>query len=136
MNFGFSYIGLIFLLMLFLPNLLWMKNRPKDYEAYVGRENKILLALERIGEVFVTVVSMIFTDFNITRFSLWTAWLAAAFVLMLLYEAYWVRYFRSPKTMRDFYTSLLQIPVAGGDSAGSCIFSAWHLRQESFFTRR
>ena len=30
MHFGFSYIGLIFLLMLFIPNFFWTKNKPKD----------------------------------------------------------------------------------------------------------
>lgn len=25
MNFGFSYVGLIYLLMLFIPNILWSK---------------------------------------------------------------------------------------------------------------
>lgn len=32
---------------------------------------------------------------------------------MILYEIYWVRYFKSNKTMRDFYSSLLGVPVAG-----------------------
>ena len=32
---------------------------------------------------------------------------------MILYEAFWIRYFRSKKTMADFYSSLLGIPVAG-----------------------
>ena len=32
---------------------------------------------------------------------------------MLLYEIYWIRYFRSEKTMKDFYRSILGIPVAG-----------------------
>lgn len=36
-----------------------------------------------------------------------------AFTLMILYEVYWIRYFRSDKTMVDFYSSLLGIPVAG-----------------------
>lgn len=27
-HFGFSYIGLIFLLMLMLPNIIWSKNKP------------------------------------------------------------------------------------------------------------
>ena len=31
MHFGFSYVGLCFLLMLFVPNLLWTKQMPKDY---------------------------------------------------------------------------------------------------------
>ena len=32
---------------------------------------------------------------------------------MFLYELWWVRYFRSAKTQRDFYSSLLGVPVAG-----------------------
>ena len=40
MNFGFSYVGLIFLIMLMLPNIAWTKNQPKDYEKYVVNENK------------------------------------------------------------------------------------------------
>ena len=36
-----------------------------------------------------------------------------SFVLMLLYEFYWIQYFRSEKNMSDFYRSILGIPVAG-----------------------
>ena len=60
MNFGFSYIGLLFLCMLMIPNMLWTKNQPKDYEKYVVNESKILLLFERCGEVLVTCVSLIF----------------------------------------------------------------------------
>lgn len=45
MNFGFSYVGLIFLAMLMLPNIIWTKNQPKDYIKYVANENKVLLAV-------------------------------------------------------------------------------------------
>ena len=37
-HFGFSYIGLIFLLMLMLPNIIWSKNKPKGYDKYVKNE--------------------------------------------------------------------------------------------------
>ena len=113
MHFGFSYVGLLYLIMLMLPNILWTRNLPKDYETYVGNENKALVALERIGEVLVSCAALIFSDFNIRGWSSWSWWLAASFVLMLLYEAYWIRYFKSAKTMQDFYSSLLGIPVAG-----------------------
>jgi hypothetical protein len=69
--------------------------------------------LERIGEVAVTGLVLIFRDFNVQGLELRLLWLAAAFVLMLLYECFWIRYFRSDKTMQDFYSSLLGIPVAG-----------------------
>ncbi len=113
MQFGFSYVGLIFLVMLMVPNLIWTKHQPKDYEKYVKNENKLLLALERIGEVLVSAAALVFADFNWKSWSAWSWWLIAAFALMLLYEFFWLRYFRSEKTMRDFYRSLLGIPVAG-----------------------
>ncbi|MCR5041967.1 MAG: hypothetical protein K6C36_07730 [Clostridia bacterium] len=113
MHFGFSYVGLIFLLMLYVPNLFWTKNKPKDYDKYAARENKALLVLERIGEVAVTCLVLIFSDFNIQGASLRLLLPAAASVCMILYECFWIRYFRSEKTMRDFYGSLLGIPVPG-----------------------
>ena len=105
MNLGFSYIGLIFLLMLMIPNIIWSKNKPKDYEKYEKNENKILLALERIGEVGNTCLALMFTDFNINNISYWSTILFIALLLMILYEIYWIRYFKSNKTMKDMYTS-------------------------------
>ena len=113
MHFGFSYVGLIFLAMLMIPNWIWTKNQPKDYDKYVINENKVLLVLERIGEVTVSALCLIFSDFNIGVISVWSIWLLAAVLLMTLYEIYWVRYFMSSKTMADFYSSILGVPVAG-----------------------
>jgi cytochrome bd-type quinol oxidase subunit 2 len=113
MHFGFSYVGLIFLLMLFVPNFFWTKHKPEGYDEYAKNENKLLLLLERIGEVAVSCLVLIFSDFNVQGLNTWLIWLAAAFVFMVLYEVFWVRYFRSEKTMKDFYRSLLGIPVAG-----------------------
>lgn len=113
MNFGFSYIGLTFLFMLMIPNIMWSKNKPKDYDKYSKNENKVLLTFEKIGEVLVSCLSLIFTDFNINEISESSILLIIAFVLMVLYEAYWIRYFKSNKTMKDMYSSLIGIPVAG-----------------------
>ena len=113
MHFGFSYTGLLLLLMLFVPNLYWTKNKPADYDQYAPHENKVLLCMERAGEVLVTGLLLVFRDFNIQGFEPRLLWLAGAFALMVLYELYWIRYFRSEKTMPDFYSSLLGIPVAG-----------------------
>ena len=113
MHFGFSYVGLIFLVMLFVPNIIWAKNQPQGYDQYAKNENKILLALERVGEVLVTALVLIFSDFNVQSFGPRLIWLIAALILMILYEAFWVRYFRSEKTMKDFYASILGVPVAG-----------------------
>ena len=50
MHFGFSYIGVIYLIMLFVPNIKWASNQPIDYDQYVMNENRFLLAFERTGE--------------------------------------------------------------------------------------
>ena len=113
MHFGFSYVGLIFLTLLMVPNLIWTKNQPKDYEKYAVNESKILLAFERVGEVLVSCLVLIFSDFNLKPWSPWNWWRIAAFAMMVLYKVYWIRYFKSEKTMKDFYSSILGIPVAG-----------------------
>lgn len=113
MHFGFSYVGFLFLLMLMIPNMIWSKNKPEDYDKYVINEKKILLVFERVGEVLVTGLSLIFADFNINTISNWSIILLFSFLLMVLYEIYWIRYFRSEKTMKDMYSSLLGVPVAG-----------------------
>ncbi|MDE6595828.1 MAG: hypothetical protein K2K44_07455, partial [Oscillospiraceae bacterium] len=80
---------------------------------YTAAENKVLQIFERMGEVLVTCCALIFSDFNIGGISPWSLWLLGAFALMILYEIYWVRYFKSEKTTADFYRSLFGIPVAG-----------------------
>lgn len=113
-NFGFSYVGFIYLLMLFIPNLIWTKHQPEEYSEYAAKENKILVFLERTGEALTSCFALIFSDFNINFTSrIWNLWLLASFAAMILYEVYWVRYFKSKQTMKDFYSSLLGIPVAG-----------------------
>lgn len=113
MHFGFSYVGLIYLVMLFTPNILWSKRQPADYAEHANNENKCLQVIERIGEVLVSALCLIFSDFNVRADSFWSLFLLGSFLFMILYEIYWVRYFLSPRTMRDMYSSLLGIPVAG-----------------------
>lgn len=113
LHFGFSYIGLIFLLMLFIPNIIWAKFKPQNYDTIAEKENKIFVWLERIGEVLVTCLVLIFDDFNIKQISYWSLFLLFAFLLMVLYEIYWIRYFKSKRRLQDFYRSILGIPVAG-----------------------
>lgn len=112
-RFGFSYLGLFYLLLLFVPNLLWAKRKPQGYDRSVGEEKKILLVLERTGEVLVCGSVLVFSDFYGNRITPWSLWLLLSLGFMALYELYWVRYFRSRRTMSDFYSSFLGIPVAG-----------------------
>ena len=108
MNFDFSFVGLLLLVMLFVPNILWSRCPPKDYENHSKNENRILLAFERIGEILVVVFSLFCgVDFS------WNPFLILVFALMAIYEAYWIRYFTGSKTMLDMYDSFCLIPLPG-----------------------
>lgn len=57
-HFGFSYVGLIYLLMLFVPNIIWAKNKPEGYDEAAKKENPVLVMLENLrkvnsGEIFI-----------------------------------------------------------------------------------
>lgn len=110
-HFGFSYVGMIYLLMLMIPNLIWTKKQPTGYDS--SNENIILRMMERVGQVLVTCTVLIFSDFNIKPWSTWSFWLLVSFLLMVLYELWWIRYFRSERTLKDFYSSFAGVPLAG-----------------------
>ena len=95
--------------MLLIPNIIWSFNKPKDYDRYVKNENRILLAFERIGQILVIVFSLFFNNYNNDL----VLTLIIAVVLMILYEMYWLRYFRSDRQMSDMYSDFLKIPLAG-----------------------
>lgn len=99
------------MLMLLIPNLLWIKKQPQGYSA--EKENRFLALLERVGEALTTCCALIFSDFNLRQWSNWSWWFVAASALMVMYEIWWIRYFKSERRLTDFYSSLLGIPVAG-----------------------
>ena len=113
MNFGFSYVGLAYIIMLMVPNLIWTKKKPVDYDKYVKNESKVLLFFERTGEILVTTAAVVFADFNLQAWNLWELWLCASFILMIFYELYWIRYFRSARTLKDQYSCFCGVPLAG-----------------------
>ncbi|MEG0630342.1 MAG: hypothetical protein RR292_01850 [Christensenellaceae bacterium] len=112
-HFGFSYVGLIYLLLLFLPNIFWVRHLPEGY-AYgqlAYKENKTLVLFERIGQACVTFTALVFVDYNLAPLSPWSLWLIASFVLMILYELCWVRYFKNGCTLKNMYSNFCGIPV-------------------------
>lgn len=110
-TFGFSYVGAVFLLLLFIPNIVWSKHRPEGYSA--EGESKIFQIFEMCGQIAVTCISLCFSDFNLRPLAWRSLLLVAACLCMFLYEVWWVRYFKGEKKLSDFYRSLCGIPVAG-----------------------
>lgn len=105
---GFSYVGLIYLLLLFIPNLIWARHMPPGY--FEQGENRILQTLEKIGQVLVTCCALVFSDFNLRPFSPWSLWLMLSFLVMVIYEICWLRYFKNP-TLAAMYGPFGFIPV-------------------------
>lgn len=110
-HFGFSYIGLVYMLMLQIPNGIWAQRKPEGYNP--SGENKALLVLERIGQVLCTASILLFTDYNPCALEPWLIWFIASVMLMVLYELFWLRYFRSKQTVNDFYRPLFGVPAPG-----------------------
>lgn len=88
---------------------------------YQKNENKVLLMFERAGEILVTCALLIFPAvnpyFRILPEGIFFDWkiilCATSLVLMILYECYWIRYFRSQRVLRDQYSSFAGFPLAG-----------------------
>lgn len=119
---GFSVTGFVFLLMLFIPNIYWgIKAKPEGYDAALKNENKILLMFERTGEVLASCSLLVFPAINpylkILPEGIFFDWriilCATALVLMVLYECYWIKYFRSGRMLRNQYSSFAGFPLAG-----------------------
>jgi amino acid transporter len=92
-HFGFSYVGLFYLLALAIPNAILAWRLPDWYNS--SGESRVLWVLERVGQVMCVVSLLIFSDTNAKGFQLWTIWLWVFNVMIVLYVCYWIRYFRS-----------------------------------------
>ncbi|MEG0368139.1 MAG: hypothetical protein RR585_14950 [Coprobacillus sp.] len=103
-----SLIGIVYMVLLFVPNMIWIKHQPIGYDP--SNENKILLIFERIGEVLVTAFSVVVFLKPVYHINIC---LIASMLLMILYECSWIRYLKSKKELIDFYRPLLRIPVPG-----------------------
>ena len=119
---GVSIVGMVFLLMLFIPNIIWSKNLPDGYEESAKHENKLLLTLERAGEGLVSTLVLI--DRRTDRFSLSPriGYLVLALVLMILYALYWRKYFLSAHKLSDMYSDYCGFPLAGASLPVFAVF--------------
>ena len=61
-HFGFSYMGLAFLLLMLIPNILWASRKPQGYTPQ--NENRLLRCFERVGEALICFCVLCFSDLN------------------------------------------------------------------------
>ncbi len=127
MQLGFSVVGVVFLAMLFIPNIKWAKNQPRGYEEISKRENKALLMLERIGEVACSCTAVVFVCPQGFSFP-WVLWLLIAFVCMVLYEVAWIRYFKGVQSLIAMYLPLgpIPVPLASLPVVAFLLLGIWH----------
>ena len=127
MQFGFSIVGVVFLAMLFMPNIRWAKNQPLGYDELSRRENKTLLMFERVGQVLATTSAVVFVCPRGFSFP-WFLWLIAAFLLMLLYEVAWARYFKGGERLDGMYQPLgpIPVPIASLPVAALVLLGIWY----------
>lgn len=110
-EFGFSYVGLSIVLLLLIPNMIGSNHLPQGYTTYVKQEKIGLRMWERLGEVGIIGLLLSSRNFNIQDISIKIILLVLAYVFMACYEICWIRYFKSKRTMIDFYHSFLKIPI-------------------------
>lgn len=107
---GFSIAGLVFLLIILVPNLLYLKFPP--HNKITMKENRVLVVFERIGQVACAICLLIFSDLNIGEPSRWNLWAVAAGLLIFLYLICWYRYFAGEHIVYDLTRPLMGfIPV-------------------------
>jgi hypothetical protein len=127
MRLGFSIVGVVFLAMLFAPNVRWARRQPPGYAEISRHESRVLLALERIGQALTTCAAVVFVCPR--GFSLpWLLWLVAAFALMVLYEVAWARYFAGGERLDGMYRPLgpIPVPIASLPVAAFVLLGVWY----------
>ena len=127
MQLGFSPISLLFLAMLFVPNIMWARHLPEGYAEISKNKSRVLLALERVGEVATSCCAVIFVCPQGLSFP-WVLWLCAAFLLMVLYEIAWARYFADSGKLVDMYAPLgpISIPLASLPVVAFLLLGIWY----------
>jgi hypothetical protein len=106
---GFSYIGLAILLIIFAPNLLYIKYSPKDIPGNMKDVSILFTALERAGQAaFFIILILSKNNYQNIKVNMW-------FVLMMLsiviYYGLWIRYVVKGKYFSLLFSPLWIIPI-------------------------
>ncbi len=117
---GFSLVGFVCLCMLLVPNILWMRAQKEPTKQRA--EPPALAWLERIGQAGIVACALIFCDYDRVAWSPRYLLLASALLLLVLYDLWWLRYFRGARREADLYRPLLGLPLAAAVLPGAAFF--------------
>lgn len=119
---GFSYFGLIFVALLLIPNIIFGFTITDELRDALENKNMFLTITERVGEALICIVLLLFPANNPRAvikpqicmfFSRRFEWFVLVVLFMAIYEIFWIRFFRSKKTVKDLYHSTCGVPFAG-----------------------
>lgn len=109
-SFGFSWVGLAFVLCLLGPNLCYyFLMRPKD-EVKIQPDMRLLVA-ERLGQGLCVFCLLFFRNYDYAFGQGWPWWGVAAVFFMALYLAGWLRYFMGKGRFADTLRPFLGVPI-------------------------
>lgn len=94
--------------------------------------------MSSVGQVAVSTALVFFSALNpkvmVLDDGLYFEWKIIiwmmALTLMILYECYWMKYFKSSKTMKDYYSSFMGFPLAGATLPVMAVFIIGDLFRE------
>jgi len=106
---GFSSIGLAIILIIFAPNLLYIKYSPKDIPDDLRAVSGVFTALERVGQTaFFIILILSKNNYQNIKINIW-------FVLMVIsitvYYGLWIRYITKGKYFSLLFKPIWRIPI-------------------------
>ena len=89
MQYGFSYMGFLFLFFLMAPSFYWA-NLP-GYSQYRSHKKWVFAALDRAGLTAMFPITLIFKNYDYQGMDLYLIFLILAWLFMILYYVHWIR---------------------------------------------
>lgn len=111
-RFGFSWLGVAFVVALFVPNIVWARRRPRSADPQWG-QSTVMLSLERLGQVLICAAAITCAKLQLGPWRAASQLVVAAAIFMLAYEVWWFRYFKAHRGDPGFYTGFQYIPMSG-----------------------
>ncbi len=106
---GFSLIGTLIAIAIFIPNLLIVKFPPNNAPKDSKDAGIIFTALERIGQVGCIVILVISREnFKTSTINIWAVLMV---ICILMYYFLWIRYVTKGKEYKLLWDSLYFIPI-------------------------